>query len=95
MTALLDLPTSTVEYVHVTITADADPTGDTVEMAFTAGIPAPADWHQAEWVPDTTYDARILLGDTITLTAGTYTVWVRVTDNPEIPVLRAGYLRLR
>ena len=29
-------------------------------------------------------------GGEVTLAAGIWRIWVRVTDNPEVPVLRAG-----
>lgn len=72
-----------------------------VEMAVipTATQPVSGDWKSAEWETDSsaapsTYHARMLVGpasSNITLTAGQiYDVFVRVTDNPEIPVRNAG-----
>lgn len=91
------------EYVRVPISAYeagslVNPTGDAIDMAFTTGAaPAGGDWKTASWETDssttpTTYYARLAVGPggSITLIAGTfYTVWVRVTDNPEIPIIRA------
>ena len=103
---LAEIAASSVEYVRVPVSASeagstVDPTADTVQMAFISGASAPAsgDWKTASWETDATttpdtYYARCLVGSAITLTAGTYTVWVKVTDSPETPVKRAGLLRV-
>lgn len=103
---LAEIAASSVEYVRVPVSATAsgsavDPTADTVQMAFlaTAAAPASGDWKTASWETDATttpdtYYARCLVGSAVTLTAGTYTVWVKVTDSPETPVKRAGLLRV-
>ncbi len=72
-----------------------DPTGDVVQMAFMAqgaGDPAGGDWKTASWETDPTttpptYYARCLVGPggTATLAKGTYLVWVKITDVPEVP----------
>ena len=94
------------EYVRVRVSAREDgvvvnPTADTVEMAFTLldAAPVGGDWKTAEWETDATtnpdtYYARCLVGPggTVTLAAGTYRIWVRVTDAPEVPVKRSGIL---
>jgi hypothetical protein len=84
-------------YVKVPITATksgtvVDPTGDDVVMAFTAVDVEPVicDWLIADWetIGGQPY-ARCLIGPDggeIALLAGTYAVWVKVTDSPEIPV---------
>jgi hypothetical protein len=73
-----------------------DPTGDTVQMAFVAhGVnPGSSDWKAAAWeTADGIYLARCLVGPAaVVLAVGTYAVWVKVTDNPEVPVLRVGSL---
>lgn len=100
----LTLPASTLEYVHTDVTADADPLSDVVAFAFTARgtQPVSADWLTGEWKPGQAWTAgqpvtaRILAGagGTYTPTAGSVVdVWVRVTDNPEIPVRRAGTVK--
>lgn len=101
-----EIASSSVEYVRVPVSASAagvavDPTADTVQMAFlaTASAPVSGDWKTASWETDAstnpdTYYARCLVGSAVTLTAGTYTVWVKVTDSPETPVKRAGLLRV-
>lgn len=92
-------PTTSLEYVKVGITASQagepfDPTGDNVEMAFTLNEanPVSADWNAAVWQVNTTttpitYNACCLVGPagTVQLAAGEWSVWVRVTDSPEVP----------
>lgn len=101
---MLTLSTLTREYVRVSVSATANgspinPTTDVVAMAFVAPTvnPQSGDWQTASWDTNPTngvYTAQCLVGPggTIALAAGTYTVWVRVTDNPEIPVRVAGGL---
>lgn len=78
-----------------------DPTGDTVEVAFKApGVdPTGPDWHAASWeTSGTNYYARLLVGPGaggLVLAVGTYHMWVRITDNPETPVVEVpGTVRI-
>ena len=75
------------EWLTVTLTADHDITGDDVEMSLDGG----ATWHTAEHV---TGGVRLLVGPgaALPLTTGVRTVYVRIHDMPEIPVLSAGAL---
>lgn len=105
---MLELSVVSREYVRVPVRAQAagllvDPSADAVAMAFLAGQAAPesGDWLAASWDVDSTvtparYWAQCLVGPggTVELAAGVYSVWVRVTDAPEIPVRRAGQLRI-
>jgi len=88
------------EWDRVVVTASADPTADVVEMAYT-GVgthPDSEDWNAGEWEPDELdvggWVARCLVGpvDGVDLAEGTYERWLRVTDSPEVPVLRVGTL---
>lgn len=97
---------TSLEYVRVPVRGTAagavvDPTGSTVALAFIRGAAAPSsgDWKSATWDTDigtvpTTYRAQCLVGPggAVTLAAGTYRVWVRVTDSAETPVKAAGHL---
>lgn len=82
------------EYIKVPVTGpDADSlTASQLAMSVTpAG--APADWHSVDGYSDG--EARLLVGPESTvgaLTPGINRVYVRVTDNPEIPVVLAGSL---
>lgn len=104
----MQLSVLSTEYVRVPIAATSsgatvDPTGDTVQMAFPVhGVdPVNADWKAASWETDATitphaYYARCLVGPSqVVLAAGTYDVWVKVTDNPEIPARLAGQLQVK
>lgn len=80
-----------------------DPTGDVVQFAFLlniSGTPALADWVSGSWDTYDNYNypfvAKCLVGPggTTTLTAGTYVIWLKITDSPEIPVLIAGQLQI-
>lgn len=102
------ISTASTEYVLARVTARvsggfANPTTNTVQMAFLATQLAPisGDWKSASWETDAvsepdTYYARCLVGPagTVTLAAGDYEVWVKITDSPENPVLRCGQLRV-
>lgn len=105
---MLTLYAASLEYVRVPMAVEKsgapyDPTADTVVMAFIAGPAAPTsgDWKTASWDTDAstyppTYYAQCLVGPggTVTLAAGTWTVWVKVTDSPEVPVKRAGQMKV-
>ena len=95
------------EYVLIPVSATKagvsyNPTSDTVQFAFMptpTQVPQSADWQTGAWDTDTTnvlypYSAKCLVGPsgTITLGIGTYVIYVKITDNPEIPVLIAGQL---
>jgi hypothetical protein len=70
---------------------------DLVEFAFTEQ-PVDADWHPGSWEVEASLTgkrafARVLVGPGATqLTRGIRPVLVRITDNPERPVRRVGYL---
>lgn len=91
--------------VSATIAGAAyNPTSDTVQFAFmpqATQVPAPGDWVAGSWEAVAgsllyPYSARCLVGPagTVALAAGRYVVYVKITDNPEIPVLVAGYLEI-
>jgi hypothetical protein len=80
-----------------------NPTGDVVEAAFKApGVnPANPDWVAATWVTvnQSRFFALCLVGPgvgaAINLSAGTYKMWLRITDNPEVPVIPAdGFVKI-
>mgnify|MGYP001558342981 CR=1 FL=1 len=93
------------EFVIVPVNAVFDgqtfnPTQDLVQFAFTAGYGViPSAWINGSWdvnpVQGIWYNAKCLIGpgsNATPLAPGTYTVWVRITDNPETPVRQAGTL---
>jgi hypothetical protein len=101
MATVPSIPAVSTEYVHVPVTSDVTLSGQAVEFAYLAALP-PDDattWTAAEWEGNagTTRSARSLIGpvsDYGELAAGTYTVWVRVTDETEIPVRPAGTIKV-
>src|ERR1700756_4576062 len=86
--------------IHATVDGVViDPTGDVVKIALIPGVdsPAPSDLKTASWETDSsttpvTYRARILVGpgSSIVPIAGPHTMWVQVTDSPEIPLIPCG-----
>jgi hypothetical protein len=92
-------------YVQVQIApvspADYDPTSDTVQFAFTLETypeTSPSVWYTGSWVtfPGPAYWAQCLVGPVngVILAQGLYQVWVKVTDNEEVPVLQQVYLQI-
>lgn len=67
-----------------------NPTADQVQMAFMPpGVnPGSTDWRAGSWTtnPGPVYVAQCLVGPGVggvVLAVGTYTIWVKVIDNPE------------
>jgi hypothetical protein len=93
-------------YVRSTVGGvNADPTLDTVQMGFvpsTGNSPgdAPATFYDAVWEPNGPdaqgrYIAACLIGPdggTATLAAKRWQVWIKISDDPETPVLPVGIL---
>jgi hypothetical protein len=80
-----------------------NPTGDVVQMAFMDGgaIPVSGDWQTASWETvgagiSAVYYAECLVGPAggVVLPPGVWTVYVRVTDNPEVPAEPAAQLTI-
>jgi hypothetical protein len=85
------------EYVWQRVTASQSLAGASAEIAFMDdGLPIETDWEAAEIVTEGAATwVRILVGPGaggLVLPAGTYTVWVRLTDNPEAFVRNVGSL---
>ena len=94
-----------LQYVSVPVSAKTldgaayNPTGDTVQMAFmpqATQVPQDSDWQAAVWSTVSRnvlfpYAANCLIGPggTIELGIGTYVIYAKITDNPEVPVLQA------
>jgi len=95
-------------YLQVLITTKApagyNPTGDPVAMAFTPltyplTSPTAAYWVTGQWVtfPGPAYWCEALVGPAnggTALTLGTYQVWVKISDSPEVPVLQPCLLEI-
>lgn len=97
---------SSREYVQASVRASVqgepyNPTGDVVEFSFTDVSGRPVTWYPGSWdgtgpiAGSTAYRAQILVGPGSsgpTLTPGKYAVFIRITDNPEQPVIPVGQL---
>ena len=81
-----------------------NPTGDAVAFAFmptATQVPQVSDWVSGSWDTNQAsvlfpYSAKCLVGPggTITLGIATYVAYLKVTDNPEIPVEIVGQLQI-
>ena len=103
---MISISVLSTQYVQLPVTATLDgapynPAGDPVSFAFTpvGRKPAAGDWNGGTWVtlPSGAYMAQILVGPAnfgIALPVGSYQIWLRVTDNPEVPVQPADELRI-
>lgn len=104
MSTTTPIPRETVEKLETVITADIDPTGDTVEFAFAINPARPTTWVAGTWT--STYASGRATATTPTIGATdsgadielapstTYRAFVRVTDSPEIPVRKCGAVHL-
>lgn len=84
-----------LEYLTVSATADQVLDTQTVEIAITRSQPTAGDWLPAEWIgaAGTTRQARLTPAQVGTTRGpGTWYVFLRITDSPEIPVLPVGPL---
>ena len=97
------------QYVLVPVSATKagaayNPTGDTVQFAFmpqATQVPQVSDWVAGAWDTVTgnllyPYQAKCLIGPsgTITLGIGMYVMYIKISDNPEVPVLVCGQLEI-
>lgn len=98
MSAILCVPSTSKEFVHVPITASVSNLASyPVDMAVVAygAEPASGDWKTAAWDSGV---AKILIGPGSSavgaLVEGIYGVWVRITTVEEEPVLYSGAVRI-
>ena len=88
------MPVGSVEYLFADVSADQTLISQPVEIGLGTSLTT-VTWSTASWIGDvgTTRTARILLDGT--LTAGRYLIFVRITDDPETPIVKAGVLTLQ
>ena len=97
------------QYVFIPVTATKsgipyNPTGDAVVFAFmptATKVPQVSDWVAGSWDTNTSsvlfpYSAKCLVGPSgiINPGIGRYYMYIKITDNPEVPVLIAGLLEI-
>lgn len=79
-------PRESVEFQPILVTVDGTTVTANVETQITSVSGRPSS---SAWIPAVTLDGQIGLmieG----LSVGTYEVWARVSDSPEIPVIDCG-----
>lgn len=104
---MIALSVLSTQFVQVPVSATAagspyDPRPDAVAFAFKppgGGNPSDTDWHAGSWTiaAPGSYLAQCLIGpasNAVALLANTYTIWVKITDSPEIPVASVGLLEI-
>jgi hypothetical protein len=80
----------TLEFLPVVVTVDGDPVTDDVEFAIVPAGGRPDDWEAAETLGTA---IGVMVAGTA-LGTGTFQVYARVTDAPEVPVVDAGTFRV-
>lgn len=99
---LADIQVSSVSKQYVTVPVaesitGGDPTGDNVALSFPAPGDDPTVFVAGQWLTENgIYYAQALVGPgtSAILINGFYDVYVKVTDNPEVPVIKAGLLEI-
>jgi hypothetical protein len=92
MTAQLVYPLGTLEYVSATVTADVSLDAQAVTISIDSG----ATWLPATWVgsPGTTRKVRTSNPVSFAVKAAWRQVLIKIVDNPEIPIVEAGSIRV-
>lgn len=90
--AIPSIPSISVEYVKVPITGptgvDLDELGVELAIVPQGQEPTSGEWEDGVWIGT---HAAVLIGPgQLELVEGRYSVWVRITSSPEIPVLLSG-----
>lgn len=81
----------TTEYLYVTVTANATLDTQPIAVSFDK-----TNWITASWVgtAGTTRKARVLVSDLNLPAKGSASVYVKITNMPEIPVRKAGRISI-
>ncbi|MFD9949708.1 hypothetical protein ACFWYW_55520 [Nonomuraea sp. NPDC059023] len=90
---MANLPASSKEYLHIPVTDGSSGIPGEIAVIASCNEPQEADWKAATW-DSGAYKLLIGPGGTLTLAAGTYTAWVRLTAAPEVVVRRSGPVRV-
>ena len=95
----LTISSQSKQYVRVPVTdlTGADPTNDTVAMAFPDVGGEPTVFYTGSWTTlSGVYNALCLVGPgtSAALSVGYYDVYVKISDDPEVPVLFSGTLEV-
>lgn len=100
----VSIPVSSSQFLAADITAIAggvteNPTSFPVDIAFIAGPTQPqsSDWISASWASmfGPPYIAQIMVGPNgHVLPPGTYKIWARVSNPPQVPVIPVGFVTI-
>lgn len=96
------------EYITINVSVQfpglgiSSPIADAVYIAVLTdptAYPQSGDWNQAVWLTESSpFMAGLLEGPgaqaVIDLAVGTYYVWLKLVDDPEVPIIRAGTLNI-
>ena len=93
----ITIPRDSVEYVRAPVTADVD-LGMGVEISIRYGTAAHV-WLPATWVGTLGPSRTARTTTQVTFSAAlypkpAYTVYVRLTDTPEVPIIEAGTIKI-
>lgn len=103
MTSELEIPRGSVEFVGATVTEvnGLDLNQATIQIAVTASGSThtwlSAGWDGAQWTDEDGTHRKVKTTDPVTFAAdgpSAYTVYVKPTDTPETPILRAGVIKM-
>lgn len=84
-----------VEYLYVDVTGDVVLDSQPVRLAFATTLTSSSTWVDATWMGSagTSRSCRYLLDGL--LAVGKVNIFVKITDSPEIPIIKAGTLRVK
>jgi hypothetical protein len=103
LSADVSISSMSSEYIQVPVMAQIggqpyNPTNDSIYFSFVQGYYGnPSVWILGSWSTTVqgTYLAQCLIGQAgNVLQPGTYTVWLKITDSPEVPVKQAGTINV-
>jgi len=81
-------PRETVEFIPVEVTVDGETVTDGVQFCVTNRVTRPTSW-----ISPVTLEGKIGVM-TNAQPVGVYVIWAKVTDSPEVPVIRCGEYRV-
>lgn len=96
MSASISIPFGSLEYVKATVTADVT-LADAMPVSISLSTGGVHSWRSGTWTGTAavTRTARTSSPvDFSTLAKGTYVVYVKLTDSPEVPIMQAGTLKV-
>lgn len=94
MSTEIEMEQGSVEYLYADVVSNTVLGTQPVEFAIATTVTT-AVWKAGAWEgdPGQARTARVLLDGT--LPAGKYQIFVKVHDNPEIPIIKAGTLKVK